>query len=1493
MGWRVLAAAASLLHVVTASADGIFAPEVQSGLCDMSPYPFNAQVKEYSIACGWEAREVHLHVHDSNNYVTVYGPTGRTRGEGGAGQVVETRVLLFQAMLTKLTLDAFGGEYTVLFKLRKPPAEKVTSRAFVWVDEEEKRHQVIGRALPDINSESLPAHGIIQVTGQPFRNFDKCAYESGLQMQGDASSHTYWLHLNCKQGEVDLAQIVMFGRHLQSKDIKCELTSQCSEEKMKHNFTFETLTLAAKDPRYSAYRFKAWSGSKKGVWDTYQCPTMAATCQVGTQKLLIQMNSLDEAAVNKLIDLSPVVPHCMDPGLIKIEVPMSYDASGMEIPDQKCHGRGGGSNFMFFCPPTVDSVEVKPYIKDPSAIVMAYGVQQQKIHLYRDGTVSFSFKAPVGTMGCNAMKCERGPFVMDLVCGDQGSQYQVTVANPAGVHADAINFNPIGKLPEDCELTPSWHPHVFNYKLICKASPSFPIHMPDPSTVSSTIVEVKYKSHTRGEMKFTNSESDHPKEIFMRPAEKFDFHIYMISPTKGPEYVFHVQREGSVNLMFEPFFFDKIKEKNADGDSCIVVPDWNPQVHDYEINCTTGIKDLAFNLPDPDTVKGQVVQTWYESKAQGDEDWLSSDKGPTVLPMKLGETIKVSIAVEEPIEGPIYHFKINRNGGLLGADFTKKIAEAFQFIAPGLALMSGANFVTAIKFIQFMGIFNDMGGVPEAYGDFVDTFKSINFNFDPTTLLFSKEDLENMLMRQIAPAMGIGDDVKDLGELKKKYGKQYREIMRMITNMKKQVSEDAETISKIFMIPFLALLVILWHMGWGCLYRQFPWMRPQHRDVRNSTGDLPAAMPGVLLLLDLGLVGFCLTATDMLFKGGELDVFGLYKPDEEELHILMWGMVLLYPVAFLALSFGASVWMEQNLVYNESLGQFTDRECVEIAAREADEIPIVSSIPIVGGLVNKYWPKAFKLTRHINAVAPIKDIADEGEKKALLLDAPTGESELLDMGKNMVTGTCMKDPEAERKKKEEEEERKKKEAEAKALEDDDGPKYATVMLDSSAFRGETAVKIHKELARDVPENLIYDAESAPLALEDAPASTGRSSTPDEERPLIPGVSPSAFVYRLSGVYDKFPDAQVGRLNMRVPTVRGRMSKKERDEAGDDKKKLSYHAINELNAQVQCRDIPGLNWYVPNTVIQVPAENLTYKWASTYSHILKGQGKARYNFVFSRVVSVGSIFAVAVAGAAKDAGKSAMAAEEGAMEKEAEAAAEGAEKGVISQFMSYMFPTAALEQAGVLFAATFLNFYSAFKSSWEEVELSEDDSLPAKCCSNFGILLSVLMSGEVWIFFSELSLLWVLMISAKQFPLFWKPLGKEEISALVLIGFSAIGIFILNTGFFIQQGKKAYKYICEIKDKIPIWYAQAEQTYETWKMNITWTCNACRIICIPESSSYGASKVEREDLYREISASFKSTVGSVIPIDDIERKRNEYCCFFCINKHVDRDGWCPC
>jgi len=167
----------------------------------MSPFPFSPDIDQYSIACDWSAREVHLQV-TADTYVEVYGPTGRTRGEGPAGSVVETTVLLFSSMLTQLTVDAFGGEYKVLFKLRRPPEDKVTSRALVWQDDMGRRHQVIGRALPDINKGLVQKTGVVQLTGQPFGNFESCAYESGIAMQSDKNSREYWAHLSCKQGFV-------------------------------------------------------------------------------------------------------------------------------------------------------------------------------------------------------------------------------------------------------------------------------------------------------------------------------------------------------------------------------------------------------------------------------------------------------------------------------------------------------------------------------------------------------------------------------------------------------------------------------------------------------------------------------------------------------------------------------------------------------------------------------------------------------------------------------------------------------------------------------------------------------------------------------------------------------------------------------------------------------------------------------------------------------------------------------------------------------------------------------------------------------------------------------------------------------------------------------------------------------------------------------------------------------------------------------------------
>jgi hypothetical protein len=109
-------------------------------------------------------------------------------------------------------------------------------------------------------------------------------------------------------------------------------------------------------------------------------------------------------------------------------------------------------------------------------------------------------------------------------------------------------------------------------------------------------------------------------------------------------------------------------------------------------------------------------------------------------------------------------------------------------------------------------------------------------------------------------------------------------------------------------------------------------------------------------------------------------------------------------------------------------------------------------------------------------------------------------------------------------------------------------------------------------------------------------------------PLLAGVSPNAYVYRLSNVYDRYPEAKVGRIRMNVPTVRGRKTTKVSPDAAPDPGSSSYRHVNKFDAQVTCRDIPGLNWYVPNTKLQVPQKNMAFKYSAMYSQLLKGSTK---------------------------------------------------------------------------------------------------------------------------------------------------------------------------------------------------------------------------------------------------------------------------------------------
>merc|ERR1719261_1795125 len=75
----------------------------------------------------------------------------------------------------------------------------------------------MARSLPDINENSPPDTGVVQWTGQPYKNFEFCSYESGPRPTSEDYATAYWIRAACKTGSVDAASIIIAGRDLEIK----------------------------------------------------------------------------------------------------------------------------------------------------------------------------------------------------------------------------------------------------------------------------------------------------------------------------------------------------------------------------------------------------------------------------------------------------------------------------------------------------------------------------------------------------------------------------------------------------------------------------------------------------------------------------------------------------------------------------------------------------------------------------------------------------------------------------------------------------------------------------------------------------------------------------------------------------------------------------------------------------------------------------------------------------------------------------------------------------------------------------------------------------------------------------------------------------------------------------------------------------------------------------------------------------------------------------
>ena len=76
---------------------------------------------------------------------------------------MESKILLFQSMLTAISIRAFGGVYAFFVKVNRED-KKVASRSFLWYDDGPygnltSIHTVMARSLPEINNNGVPEKG--------------------------------------------------------------------------------------------------------------------------------------------------------------------------------------------------------------------------------------------------------------------------------------------------------------------------------------------------------------------------------------------------------------------------------------------------------------------------------------------------------------------------------------------------------------------------------------------------------------------------------------------------------------------------------------------------------------------------------------------------------------------------------------------------------------------------------------------------------------------------------------------------------------------------------------------------------------------------------------------------------------------------------------------------------------------------------------------------------------------------------------------------------------------------------------------------------------------------------------------------------------------------------------------------------------------------------------------------------------------------------------
>jgi hypothetical protein len=144
-----------------------------------------------------------------------------------------------------------------------------------------------------------------------------------------------------------------------------------------------------------------------------------------------------------------------------------------------------------------------------------------------------------------------------------------------------------------------------------------------------------------------------------------------------------------------------------------------------------------------------------------------------------------------------------------------------------------------------------------------------------------------------------------------------------------------------------------------------------------------------------------------------------------------------------------------------------------------------------------------------------------------------------------------------------------------------------------------------------------------------------------------------------------------------------------------------------------------------------------------------------------------------------------------------------------------------------------------------------------------------LSGECLIYFGEILLLVVFMMATPEFPYSYKPLWKEDISAITMIFLSAMTILVLNSLWFYGMFWKAIDKIKEIKTTAAAYREKAIQNWEYAKSVYTVCKERFHIMT-------GNDAKKKREVREEVYAGFKQQLHEACPwIETVQRLREQY------------------